>query len=207
MKRSLLIALIAVEAILYSTFLLLDLLTGINTNWIKFAAILLVAFFSFQSCSMTIRAALCLTAAADVFLLMLNRWYAVGLLLFLVVQLLYSRHLHSKKILIAQTVLFIVAIVVWILSRKIEALAIGYIVIFALNLIHAGYYADQTHSRQQLLFFLGLLLFFCCDLCVGYYNIASGFLWSFARIAMWGFYLPGQVLIIISSIIAQGDHS
>ena len=36
------------------------------------------------------------------------------------------------------------------------------------------------------------------------YNIGAGVLHSFARVAMWGFYLPGQILILLSNWKAGG---
>lgn len=56
---------------------------------------------------------------------------------------------------------------------------------FALN-------APKPTSR----FAWGLLLFIGCDLCVGCWNM--GLLGDFARVGMWLFYLPSQVLIVLS---------
>ena len=53
------------------------------------------------------------------------------------------------------------------------------------------------------LFVLGLVLFFCCDLCVGVHNAPGLFpagLTAFARVGMWLFYLPAQVLITLSGL-------
>lgn len=55
-------------------------------------------------------------------------------------------------------------------------------------------------------FSAGLVLFVCCDLCVGLQNL-SAFpsrvrarrLFAFARVGMWLFYLPSQVLITLSA--------
>ena len=207
MKRFAWIAFLAAEALLYCTFLFLDLQTGADTKWLKFSALLLVAIASLWSGDIIISAALCLTAAADIFLLMLNQWYGLGIFFFFIVQLLYSIHLHSGKVLHMQIVLMILSTIIALITQQIEVFAIGYITVFLLNLIHAASHAAQLRSNQSVLFFLGLLLFFCCDLCVGYYNIGSGAFWAFARVAMWGFYLPGQVLILLSAISQQGDPS
>ena len=56
------------------------------------------------------------------------------------------------------------------------------------------------------LFSAGLLLFLCCDVCVGLFQYA----WllpaaaGFARVGMWLFYLPAQVLITLSGLPEQG---
>ena len=207
MKRSAWIAFLVAEAILYCSFLFLDLQTETDTKWLKFFTILLISVVSFWSGDKIIHAALCLTAAADVFLLVLDQWYGIGIFLFFIVQLLYSVHLRSKTILRFQIVLITASFIITLLTKQIELFAIGYITVFLLNLIHAASYAAQLKGRQSALFFLGLLLFFCCDLCVGYYNIGSGSVWAFARVAMWGFYLPGQILILLSAFSNQGETS
>lgn len=205
MKRSAWIAFLTVETLLFLSFLFLDLRTGVDTKWLKFASILLVALMSFQLNDKIVTSALCLTASADVFLLVLDRWYVVGLLLFYVVQLLYSLHLHSKKMLSMQTILLVFSGLLALLYRRMEPLAVGYITVFLLNLFHAASFAMRAKGRQTFLFAFGLLLFFFCDLCVGYYNIGKGALWEFSRIAMWGFYLPGQVLILLSAVTNEGE--
>ena len=205
MKRSAWIAFLTVETLLFLSFLFLDLRTGVDTKWLKFASILMVALMSLQLNDKIVTAALCLTASADVFLLVLDRWYVVGLLLFYVVQLLYSLHLHSKKMLSMQTILLVFSGLLALLYRRMEPLAVGYITVFLLNLFHAASFAIRAKGRQTILFAFGLLLFFCCDLCVGYYNIGKGALWEFSRIAMWGFYLPGQVLILLSAVTNEGE--
>ena len=53
------------------------------------------------------------------------------------------------------------------------------------------------------LFRLGLALFLCCDVCVGAFNAPGLFpvpVTAFARVGMWLFYLPGQVLIALSAL-------
>ena len=205
MKRSSWVAFLIVETFLYISFLHLDMQTEADTKWLKFASILLVAFMSFQIHNKFVAAALCLSAAADIFLLVLDQWYVAGLLLFFIVQLLYSLRMNSKKILSIQIILLIASAILVLVQRRTEPLAAGYIISFLLNLLHAVSFAKRAKSRRAFLFALGLLLFFCCDLCVGYYNIGRGFLWKFSRIAMWGFYLPGQVLILLSAVTNKGE--
>ena len=205
MKRSAWVAFLTVETLLYLSFLFLDLRTGADTKWLKFASILMVALMSFRLNDKIVIAALCLTASADVFLLVLDQWYIVGLLLFCIVQLLYSLHLHSQKMLSMQIVLLIFSAILVLAYRRMEPLAVGYITVFLLNLFHAASFAIRAKGRQTFLFAFGLLLFFCCDLCVGYYSIGEGALWEFSRIAMWGFYLPGQVMILLSAVINEGE--
>lgn len=207
MKHSTQIIFLTTELFLYSAFLLLDLFSNTDTKWLKFAAVLLIALMSFLSDNKTITAALCITATADIFLLILNQWYGVGIFLFIIVQLLYSWSMKAKKTVCAQILVALLSALIFIISRKVEYWACGYIIVFLVNLIHACFLYSRSKSKQDFLFLLGLALFFCCDLCVGYYNIGNGALWAFSRIAMWGFYLPGQIFILVSAISKQGDKS
>ncbi|MBR0397615.1 MAG: hypothetical protein IJI10_05020 [Eubacterium sp.] len=199
MKRSAWMAFLIAEALLYGSFLLLDLLTDADTKWLKYASILLAAIISLHLDDKIISAALCFAAAGDIFLLVLDQWYGIGILLFFIVQLMYSLHLHARKILCIQSILIFSAVLLALVVRRIELLAAGYILIFLLNLICGTFRAAKERTGPSILFFLGMLLFFCCDLCVGYYNIGTGALRAFARVAMWGFYLPGQMLILLSA--------
>lgn len=58
--------------------------------------------------------------------------------------------------------------------------------------------ADKPVSR----FAWGLLLFIGCDVCVGAWNLAL--FGDFALVGMWFFYLPSQVLIVLSQCL-EGD--
>lgn len=57
--------------------------------------------------------------------------------------------------------------------------------------------------KKSISFAAGLLLFICCDLCVGAYNldIFPAFTWW----GSWLFYLPSQVLIVLSQELEKGD--
>lgn len=80
--------------------------------------------------------------------------------------------------------------------------ALIYIVHFAfINLTGAFGKLHRQRRKSDHLFFWGLLLYFICDLFVGIWNMpeTGGVLREIARVAMWGFYLPGQVLIRISA--------
>jgi len=52
-------------------------------------------------------------------------------------------------------------------------------------------------SVRRWIFAAGLTLFVCCDLCVGMFNL--GILRAFSSVGMWLFYLPSQVLIVLSA--------
>ena len=76
-----------------------------------------------------------------------------------------------------------------------------------LNVLAAVYFANflvnacQALSLSMPLFAWGLWLFLLCDVCVGVHNQPELFpewLAAFAQVGMWLFYLPGQVLLVLS---------
>ena len=198
--------LIATETILYLTFLGMDIFGIGNTTPIKFASILLLTLSVLDFREKTVSIALIFTAAADVFLLVLDRWYAAGVLCFIVVQILYAARLQKES---GPSVLsFLLPAAAGLLVYTsygfglTEALAGAYIALFAVNLARACLLAKRSPERRWILFAAGLALFFCCDLCVGLHNMpdmGGPALQRFANVAMWGFYLPGQVLIRTSA--------
>jgi hypothetical protein len=59
------------------------------------------------------------------------------------------------------------------------------------------------------LFRWGLVLFLCCDICVGAFqqgDMLPAALRAAAGFGMWTFYLPGQVLISLSTGEVGGNH-
>ena len=208
MKTGFLIA----EAMLYAAFLALDL-TGaapaVSTG-LKFASIVLVALAGLTTIKTAdgkiVAAALALTAAADVFLLVLDTNYIAGVALFISVQALYTirlcalsgtnRTLHlTARVMLAG----FAAALLGARFGRIEMLAAAYIVWFFMNLAHSIALAAQLRTERTSRFAIGLGLFFLCDVCVGLHNLPQNALSGFAAVAMWAFYLPGQVLIALSA--------
>ena len=208
MKRMFLIA----EALLYAAFLALDLtgvLPALSTG-LKFAAIVLVVLAGLSAVrtgdGRVTALALVLTAAADVFLLLLDTHYITGVAFFLCVQAVYTYRIcvlsGANKTLHYTARVMLAGFAGAFLSARygrLEMLAVAYIVWFFLNLAQSIALAAQARTRRTGLFALGLALFFLCDLCVGIHNLPQNALSAFADIAMWAFYLPGQVLIALST--------
>ena len=200
------------EALLYIAFLVLDL-TGAASSVstaLKFAAIVLAALAGLTAVrtpdGRIVAAALVLTAAADVFLLLLDTHYITGVALFISVQALYtirlcalsgtSRTLHlTARVMLSG---FAAALIGARLGR-LELLAAAYITWFFLNLAQSIAIAARLRTSRTARFAAGLALFFLCDLCVGVHNLPQNALSGFADVAMWAFYLPGQVLIVLST--------
>ena len=201
--------LIATETILYLTFLGMDIFGIGNSTPIKFVSILLLTLSVLDFREKMVSLALILTLIADVFLLVLDRWYAAGVLCFLGVQILYAVRLQKENRGNGAALLsFLLPAAAGLITCTsygfglTEALAAAYITLFAVNLVRACLLAKRSGENKWILFAAGLALFFCCDLCVGLHNMpgtGSPALQRFAELAMWAFYLPGQVLIRTSA--------
>lgn len=190
------------EGVIYISFLSLDLLgmTG-QTLWLKYAGVLLCLAFSLWRKKRMIAAAQILTVCADLFLLILQHHLLTGVFLFLAVQTIYALYLVKsgcKPNLPLR------------LCAAAAALTLPFLADLAtpLNLFALLYFSQLicntaiAWSRPRLrLFALGLTLFACCDVCVGLFNSSALFpsLYHAAYVGMWLFYLPSQVLIVLSS--------
>ena len=198
---------LAVEGVLYATFLALDL-----TGWgagavpVKYGGVLLCFLFAL-ACALRggdrlVPPALALTAAADWFLLVRNDRYAIGVALFLCVQTVYYLRLRRDGAPDAYPLRAGLA-----LAAGLGLYALG--LASPLNLL-AGLYFSQLLSntvlawtrtgRRRRIFAAGLTLFVGCDICVGLFNALPGLspLYPAVSVGMWLFYLPSQVLIALS---------
>lgn len=67
---------------------------------------------------------------------------------------------------------------------------------------------EAAAGKVRPIFAVGLILFICCDICVGLWNLyppPPRLLREFAQVGMWFFYLPSQVLIVLSQELEKGD--
>ena len=211
----------AAETIIYLAFMGMDICGIGQTTPLKYPAILLLCLSTLDFREKKVTLALCFTALADLFLLVLDRYYAAGIVCFLVVQLLYAARLQEgrsaeKPSVFSFALSFLLPASAGLIvcsssgSGLTEGLAAAYITLFAVNLVQACLLAGRTGQRRWVLFAWGLALFFCCDLCVGLHNMpgmGGPALQRFADVAMWGFYLPGQVLIRASAYPRDPDES
>ena len=196
---------IAVQAVLYASFLWLDMSGAGGSKWIKYASIVLClgfsAFLSARGGEKLVTAAMGFTLAADTFLLLLDTAYVAGVALFCAVQALYFVRIYRlngrRAWLPARLALLLAATAaLWMadMLSPLNLLAALYFTAFVCN-------AAQSLSVKNAPFSVGLMLFLCCDICVGVHNAPELFpagLVSFTDIGMWLFYLPSQVLITLS---------
>ncbi len=200
---------LALEGLIYVRFLFLDLVgQGAAGNSVKYLGIILCTLFAWHQGvhggSRLVAWALTLTLGADWFLLMLDRYYALGLLLFCGVQGLYllriSRANGGRTLWGARLVLCLLSPALLAVLGRLTGenlLALIYFSNFLCN-VALAVRLPRGWGRQ---FALGLTLFLCCDVCVGIFQspgLLPPALEAFASLGMWLFYLPGQVLIVLS---------
>ena len=200
---------VAAEAALYIAFLVCDLcnrFSNVSTVF-KYASVLICFLVSLSGISEKggkyVALALAFTVCADLFLLVLDNFYVIGVALFCPVQIIYALRLHRMR---AKKPLLILRL---LLSGAMLAVSFA-VEISVLNALISFYFpqlvcnAIESISAKNRLFSVGLWLFVCCDICVGLSNITfpfpvSGTVVSIIQILMWAFYLPSQVLIVLSS--------
>lgn len=209
----------ALAGVLWVIFLFLDITEMADSTWVKFAGICLCCAAALSGAKTAdgrlVAVAQCFTVGADWFLLVLNRDYLVGFLLFMIVQLCYLVRLgrmqsnclgfspREKAFLRRlQTIRRALPLPLLLLTMAIVPslpdlwVVLFYFCMLVLNTVTAFALKKRTFS-------IGLLLFVCCDVCVGLYNL--GLFTAFTRIGMWLFYLPSQVLIVLSQEQEKGD--
>ena len=197
-------AFLGLEAALYAVFLTLDL-TGGSGDPVKYASIAVCLVFSVlfacRGGSRLMPAAMALTLGADTFLLLLNDHYGAGVALFCGVQALYLVRICRRN---GGRTLWPLRLVL-VLGAWAGLWALG--LLSPLNLLAAVYFTNfllnacQAVPLHSPLFSVGLWLFLLCDVCVGIRNqpeLFPGWLAAFAQVGMWLFYLPGQVLLVLS---------
>ena len=200
---------VVTEAALYIAFLVCDICGRFSnaSTALKYASVLICFLVSLFGISEKDRkyvaCALALTVCADLFLLVLDNFYVIGVALFCPVQIIYALRLRRMR---TEKPFLILRL---LLSGAM--LAVSFAVEFSvLNALISFYFpqlvcnAIESISAKKHLFSVGLWLFVCCDICVGLSNITfpfpvSGTVVSIIQILMWAFYLPSQVLIVLSS--------
>jgi len=192
---------LTLEGSIYATFLILDFTGhGGQTIWIKYSGILLCLLFALlcalRSGDKLVFPAMIFTAAADWFLLVRGDYLGVGVVLFLVVQSIYLvrlRKIGANSGLWLRIILPLLFGVTLVLLRAATPL----------YLLVALYFSQLVSNTvlawraKQWLYAIGMTLFVCCDICVGMFNI--GLALPFSSKAMWLFYLPSQVLIVLTA--------
>lgn len=210
MKRTTSIIFLAVEAILFTIFVYMDITNHSAENYVKYIAIALVGIMSLragkQKDNIVVTAALLLTMLADVFLILIGNFVA-GVLVFLCVQTCYTVRFSfmSGKPMVGELLkrllpgVILGGIATYFLDVKVGVVVL-YACSFAVNFAHGFELHILKPSARHLRFAIGIFLFACCDICVGITNLRPGFLTEQmirnAEVMTWIFYLPSQILIL-----------
>lgn len=205
MKSLMIKIFICLEAALYLAFTAMDIYATGDGKWLKFAGIALCfvfsAFLSVKGGEKLVTAAIGLAMAADVFLLLLDKYYIAGVGLFFIVQILYFLRIYRangrKGAWLVRLFLFTGSIALLLnlgCEFPLVLLVAAYLAFFVCNVM-------QASGSENKLFFAGLCVFLCCDICVGLHNMPTvlpEWLRRAADIGMWTFYLPSQVMLALS---------
>lgn len=252
---------ILAELAIYVTFLSLDLFSNVDSSLVKFTGILLCLLMSLTAMKTAAgkltALAMAFTVFSDVFLLLRNDHYTLGIASFCAVQLFYFVRLQALSLADPTTAcpagssmnrttrlavafpsgsrasfsLRIVVLVLLLLAGPVfKAISIftALTAFYFINLA-ANVWDSWVLRRQALHFALGLTLFLCCDLCVGLNNFSQfsaqlppalppflaqavptalpSWLEAFAAVGMWAFYLPSQVLIVLSVLPTRSNST
>lgn len=203
---------VVIEAVLYITFLVLDI-KELSSTLIKYMSICLCMAMSIyllvSKNRYIIAFIMLLTLIADTFLLVFNNYYIIGVMAFCIVQTIYAAILILRsdyKTVIPRVTMYVIAVLVLFKMGILDiltALAGWSFVQLTINVIHAFFI--QNKRMKGKLFAVGLLLFWKCDVCVGMHNMI-GYISHFpfpnlllpASFGMWMFYLPAQIFIVLS---------
>lgn len=218
---------LSIMTLLYVAFMFCDFFDVLSrlSNILKFSSIVGCFFYSmshrlFQSSDkelLFINVGLFFTVISDIFLLFTD-FYFCGVLSFCIVQMIYFCRImvwrqegYRKHIIIRCFATFACLCLLMVSQIELDwllVITIFYFVNFVNNLILLFLTnKSKKHLTSYRLFFYGMTLFFLCDLSVGIFNLSSylpirGYLmqclFTGATFGMWGFYLPGQVLIALS---------
>lgn len=206
---------ILVQTVIYIVYNVLSARQPKDPIEIKYAGILLclavsavMIFFNRDSDSVIVTAAMLFTAISDLFILVLDDYFKIGLATFIVAHSLYFYRLYhgrAKRIWISLAVRAVVAAVLigtvcGIFGADLMIAEAGiYLVLLVGNCVEALIMCNR--GLKNILFSIGLLLFLGCDICVGLKHGSmvgvelSEKVYNFVVYMIWVFYLPSQVLI------------
>ena len=189
---------LAVEAVLFCTFVAMDVMHHDAENIVKYIAIALIGIMGLragkQRDNVVVTAAFLFTMVA-------------GVAAFICVQTCYTIRFSfmSGKPLVGELLKRLVpgvilgGIATYFLGINV-GIIVAYACSFAVNFVHGFELHILKPSPRHLRFAIGLFLFACCDICVGITNLRPGFLTEQmirnAEVMTWIFYLPSQILIL-----------
>ena len=217
-KYYILCAFTVAEIGIYIAFLAIQCTRDYDPVMLKYSGILLCLLMAIVLCpvrgreGIALACAFVVTAISDLFIFVIDDYYDVGLCTFILAQTCYLVRIYmalGKKPYISIAVrLGLSGIVMLVLALtgnldSLTALVAIYFPMLVCNAVESVFLFKI--SKIYILFFVGLILFIGCDVCVGLNNFSmlgielSKGAQDFVGIGMWAFYLPSQVLIALSA--------
>lgn len=216
-RKSPITCFIIVQLVLTIIIFIADKNDYFETTYIKYSGIILcfiASILSYKSKNkILVIGALAITLIADFFLLVLNKYYLIGIIAFIFVQFLYFLFIKPKNIVISISVrlgLFLIVLFVVLFGFNTSDLTVIVAIFYFVNLIMNAVDSWIKCKEGLLLFAIGLTLFIGCDISVGLHNLSSYLtinslfineLIKISHLGMWLFYLPSQALIVLSLYI------
>lgn len=212
--------------ILYISFLYLDIFNKemfLSSNSLKFIAMIFVFIISilikdnplsYKDLHL-LQIGLFITLIADFFLLVLDKYYILGIFLFSIVQILYSFRYEFRNLRFTIRNFIIIFLGLSILHMILNKFVVKIDFMWTMGLFYglclltsvrrafkAYKYKNYPEPNRKMIL-IGMILFLLCDINVGLYNILgyinkTNTLYSISSISMWLFYLPSQVLLALS---------
>ncbi len=218
LELSIKILFIVVGIVLYILFLLEDFGDyDIGDNvWIKYSIIIIASVYTLVSIAFAtnkkefrddiiLALALLFTLLSDYFLLVQDDNYEIGMITFIVAQLLHALRIERNKIhtiisVIIRVIIPVIGIAVLAGMGELEliyALALIYGTQLLMNFVEntALCFISKKNKLKYILLAIGFALFIGCDVCVGLMNIGE----YGGVLLMWLFYAPSQIVIALSS--------
>lgn len=215
---------IAVEIALYAAYMCLDIFTDIDTAAIKYISVVLCFLVSviflrkeYLFPNALLCAALMFSVIADIFLLLIGKYFIAGLLLFTAAQCAYAFYIfitNAQKAWISLSARALAVAAAALLATRfaqgesVIILSAAYGVLSLCNII------QSLTKRKTHLLAVGLILLLLCDIGVGIVNLnnLSPSLWTqklvpFVRYTIWFFYLPSQVCITFINLRCANESS
>ena len=211
-------AFLLIEGGLFAVILIREA-TGPDETALRFLSVAVAAFFAAELFIMRrgkeqllLLFAMIFTVAADVFLVLLDRHYELAVGLFLIAQCLHGVRIligGKRKILpsviarVSLSVLSIIALLIFKFFALLTVLGVLYAAEILMNFIDSG--LSIRREKRFILSFVGFFLFILCDVTVGLNGIGRGFgipenVLRVLSDLTWVFYLPSQVLIVLSAL-------
>lgn len=220
-KNIVLMAFGIIEIIIYVIFNVLSATLPGDPIYLKYAGVLLclavsasMIYFMRDGDAVVLTCAFVCTAISDLFILVLDTYYQIGLVTFMFTQTVYLYRLYKDRMSkIKYTVIIRVALSILLMALVDVIMKTGinfmlaevcvYIVMLAGNVIDA--FLLSKRGLKNIIFAVGLALFLCCDICVGLDNAVGiiglnlGAAGPVIQFLIWVFYMPSQVLIVFSA--------